>query len=72
MELSDTGVLILKIHASIAANAFCRLHNDKYINFQPCITKYSGVMIFAANEPPQYIVVPHPGGETADMVRISQ
>jgi len=25
-----------KIHASIAANAFCGLHNDEYTKFQPC------------------------------------
>jgi len=32
----DAGFFDLKIHASIAADAFCRLHNDKYTKFRPC------------------------------------
>ncbi len=39
----------------------CRLRNKIFM-----------VMIFAASEPPQYIVVPLTGGKTRDMVRISQ
>jgi len=30
---SDVQVFDLKISASIAADAFCRLHNDKYTKF---------------------------------------
>jgi hypothetical protein len=41
----------------------CRLHNK---------TKYSWIMIFAAREPPQYIMVPPTGGKARDMVHISQ
>jgi hypothetical protein len=32
---SNVQVFALKIYASFAADAFCRLHNDKYIKFQP-------------------------------------
>lgn len=32
---SHEQVFDLKIYASIAADAFYRLHNDKYIKFQP-------------------------------------
>jgi hypothetical protein len=31
--MSPIQVFDLKIHASIAANAFCGLHNDKYTLF---------------------------------------
>ena len=33
---SDVQVFDLKISTSIAADAFCRLHNDKYTKIQPC------------------------------------
>jgi len=33
---SFVQVFGLKIYASIAADVFCRLHNDKYTKFQPC------------------------------------
>jgi hypothetical protein len=32
---SDIGFFDLKIYASIVANAFCGLHNDKYTKYSP-------------------------------------
>jgi hypothetical protein len=41
MVWSDIGFFDLKIYASIVANAFCELHNDKYTKYslhKNCVT----------------------------------